>query len=297
MAEGQSGCLKGCAIGCAGLTVLVFAAVAFGYFRFVRPVHVAVQRVSEMDAESAEIARRLRELDETYGYAAPDDPSEVALDEGDVERYLAVRREVSEELEAFVRARESVEDYLGLEEGGPPGFREIFSALFDGYEEMARTRLELQRASLAALEAEEMAPGELETLLGLVEWRFLGRDEAAFLGLPPAGRELLIREQRALRSGRMMLGFAEVLGVEMDGRDAPEIRAEIERIRQEISTLREEAGGDRVLHPRTRSVLRGHRAALRAFRARGVDVLATLSEQGVEEAPLERILEAVRSGG
>lgn len=292
MAKGDDGCLKGCAIGCAGILVLALGASAFGYYKFVRPVQVSLERVAEMNEESGELDRRLEELDVTYEYEAPEDAAAVVLEEEDVERYLAVRSAVADELAAFVEAREGFEDRMEPEEGeegGFPGFRALFSAMFASFDELSRTKLELQRAALEALESQRMSPRELETLLGLVEWRFLGRDEASFFGLSPDGREMLLQQQRALRASRRMLGFAERFNAEVEGRSAEELRAEIERFRRQISVLQDGAGGNRELHRRTRAVLEEHRGALQELGTEGLDVLATLTEQELEEAPLERL--------
>lgn len=289
MARGDDGCLKGCAIGCAGLLVLALGASAFGYYRFVRPVQVSLERVSEMRAESADLGRRLEELDVTYDDDLSGDLDEVVLEETDVERYVDVRSAVADELAAFLEAREGFEDGMEMDDGEFPGVRALFSTMFTGFEELARTRLDLQRASVEALEAQRMSPRELETLLGLVEWRFLGRDEASFFGLSPDGRDLLLQQQRALRASRRMLGLAERFGAEVEGRSAEEIRADVERLRRQISVLREGAEENRELSRSTRAVLEAHRGALERLGSEGLDVLATLTEQEVEEPPVETL--------
>lgn len=289
MARGDDGCLKGCAIGCAGLLVLALGASAFGYYRFVRPVQVSLERVSEMGAESDELSRRLEELDVTYDDELSGDPDEVVLEEADVERYVAVRSAVADELAAFLEAREGFEDRMELDDEGFPGVRALFSTMFTGFEELARTRLDLQRASVEALEAQRMSPRELETLLGVVEWHFLGRDEASFFGLSPDGRDLFLQQQRELRASRRMLGLAERFGAEVEGRRAEEIRADVERLRRQLSVLREGADENRELRRSTRAVLEEHRSALEQLGSEGLDVLATLSEQEVEEPPVETL--------
>lgn len=290
MAQGNDGCLKGCLIGCAGLFVLALGAGAFGYYKFVRPVQVSLQRVAAMEEESDDLRGRLEALNATYAYEASEEPAEVVLDRDDMERYLAVRSAVADELAAFVGARESLEASAEPEGEGLGVFREMFSAMFSGFEEMVRTRVELQRASVEALEAQRMSPRELETLLDLVEWRLLGRDEAAFFGLPPTGREVLLQQRRTLRTSQVALGFAERFEAEIDGRNAREIRADIDRIEKEIAALREGARENRDLDRRTRAVLENRRAALEAFEAQGVDVLATLTEEEVMEPPVEEMM-------
>lgn len=298
MAQGDDGCLKGCLIGCAGLLVLALAAGAFGYYKVVRPVQLSFERVTTLEAQSDSLRGQLEALNRAYAYEAPEEPGAVVLDGDDVERYLAVRSALADELAGLMEAREGLEESVApdAEAEGFAMFREMFGAAFAGYEETARGRVELQRAAVDALEEQRMSPRELETLLGLVEWRFLGRDEAAFFGLPPTGREVLLEQRRTLRTSRIALRFAERFEAEIDGRSASEIRADIDRIEKEIAALQEGAGENRDLHRRTRAALDEHRAALEQLEVEGIDVLATLTEQDVMEPPMEEIVGGGRSG-
>lgn len=287
MAEGNDGCLKGCLIGCAGLLVLALGAGAFGYYKVVRPVQVSIQRFAALEEQSDSLRGQLEALNRAYAYEVPEEPAAVVLDGDDVERYLAVRSALADEVAAFVEARQGLEESVEPEGEGLAMFREMFGAAFAGYEETARTRVELQRAAVEAFEEQRMSPRELETLLGLVEWRFLGRDEAAFFGLPPTGREVLLEQRRMLRTSRMALRFAERFEAEIDGRSASEIRADIDRTEKEIAALQEGARENRDLHSRTRAALDEHRAALEQLEADGIDVLATLTERDVMEPPVK----------
>lgn len=298
MAQGNDGCLKGCLIGCAGLLVLALAAGAFGYYKVVRPVQLSLERVTTLEAQGDSLRGRLEALNRAYAYDVPAQPAEVVLDEEDVERYLAVRSALADELATFVEAREGLEQSMApeAEVEGFAMFREMFGAAFSGFEETARTRVELQAAAVEAFEEQEMSPRELETLLGLVEWRFLGRDDAAFFGLTAERRDLLLEQQRMLRTSRVALRFAERFEAEIDGRSALEIRRDIGRIETEIAVLRESAAQNRDLHRRTRAVLEEHRATLEELDAGGVDVLATLTEREIMEPPIDDVVKGGPSG-
>lgn len=287
MAKGDDGCLKALLIGCGGLLVLALAAGAFGYYRVVRPMQERVVRVGEMQEESVELQARLEELNTTYAYEPPEDPAEVVLDEEDVERYVAVRSALSDEVVDILEAGRIVGEGPEPEDVGLSEIGGMFSNMFGSFEATAESRLALQREALEALEAQRMSPRELRSLLALVEWRFLGRSSAAFLGLPSDERGLVLDHMARLRDARRALALAERYNAEIDGETAEELRADVERIETQISVLEDRAGTSRELHPETSELLEEHRADLEGLAARGLDLLATLTEQEVEEPPQE----------
>ena len=287
MAQGDEGCLKGVLIGCAGLLVLLLAAGAFGYYKVVRPMTDRVERMAEVQEESTELRQRLEELNATHDFDVPEDPSEAVLDADDVDRYLAVRSALTDELEAFLQVGRQIEGEVTAGEGGFSQIGEMFGSFFRGFEETAQARLALQRAAVDALEAQEMSPRELAFLLHLVEWRFLGRPEAAFFGLSEFERDLYLETRLELMAARRTLTFAERFDAEVNGQDVEELRARVVRLEERLTGFEGEAEGTRELHPRTRALLEEHREALEDPGPEGIFVLATLTEQEVTGPPVE----------
>ena len=287
MAQGDDGCLKGVLIGCAGLLVLLLGAGVFGYYKVVKPMTLRVERMAEVQDESTELRQRLEELNATDGFEAPEDPSETVLDAEDVERYLAVRSAVHDELQAFLQVGRQIEGEVTPTDGGFSQVGEMFGTFFRGFEETAEARLALQRAALEALEAQEMSPRELAFLLGLVEWRFLGRPAASFFGLSDFERDLYLETRLELMAARRTLTFAERFGAEVNGQDAEQLRARVERLEERLAGFEGEAEDARELHPRTEGLLEERREALESFDPGGVHVLATLTEQEVSQPPTQ----------
>ena len=124
-----------------------------------------------------------------------------------------------------------------------------------------------------------MGPGELSALIEIVEWRFVGRQELAHLGLDAEQRRRLQSKRTELMFEEIGLRMAETPNVEVEAEDMEQLRAEIEKLREEIDSMVEEAQANRGLHAATRRILEGRRTEIEALAATGIESLESLSKR------------------
>ena len=116
-----------------------------------------------------------------------------------------------------------------------------------------------REAAVGVLRSEELGPGRLAQLLGVVEWRWLQRPDALIFGLEPHDRELL-------QTSRTELGYyGDDVLEERD--DVYNRRWEVtrQRLTARISDLEESARSRTGITAATGELLEIHRAELESF--------------------------------
>lgn len=193
-----------------------------------------------------EAHRALDALDRQHPWPHRGGLDAVVLTEDDVARYARVRAAVAPALRAVAEAHRALEE---PDEG----------AIAD-YAAATRGAIEAQSllcTTLAgALAEQQLGPTALRHLIELVEWRWLGREDALVVVVPERYRLAWLGDRRlAARPG----------GVE---------RAQVEQARERLADRRAEAEAARALHEDTRARLESRRADLADGGEAGLAVLA-----------------------
>ena len=188
---------------------------------------------------------RLGELDDEFPWTHDDDLAEVVLTAAEVDRFLSLRRDLSNwAAQAETAPRES-------------------NGTIDSWTENAR-RLNRGLANLATLmERHAVGPASTNHLFALVDWRFLERADALPFGVPPHFR------YEWFSSSEEIYGGAEHgVDYEID----PELRRELERAQQaqnaRMADLEKLARADTAVSAETRELLEARREELEQFQGR-----------------------------
>jgi hypothetical protein len=142
-------------------------------------------------------------------------------------------------------------------------------------------RRALLDAAEPALRAEKMGPTDFARITEMVEWRFLRRDRARFLGLPESERrqyQQIVLEERlmsAWSSGRLPPGSR------INGRDRATVQQDLERQRERIKELDARAEGNTALTEPARAALEAHRADLESLHPDAIDAMTPLTAEPV----------------
>lgn len=257
----------GCAVGCLVLVALLAGGLGLVYHRVGKPAARAVEDAERVEQEAAAAARELARLDEVHPSPWPDGSADVVLADTDVDTYVSLRRALAPPLHALESARGEVARRVAeAESREAPTLADVLgSAVGDlvGEVTAAEAHRDLLVAAVPALEEQGLGHGAAVQLAEIIEWRFLGLDDAWVLGLPEWRREEAYRLRRELRwlsvAGAAARGG---LQVQVDGAGPEERRAEV---RRRLDELRSEAESRRQLREDTRERLEARRAELQAL--------------------------------
>lgn len=280
MAKGKGGCLKGCAIGCLLILVVVLAAAGFLWFRYLAPMKAAMENAEALMSENREIRGQIAELDATYGYTSPEDLSTVVVSQPDLDRYVAVRTAVQDEAAHLAATEDSVLARFEMREGAEPHPMDLIKGIFGAVKDIepwAEANNALLKAAAQNLQEQEMGPAELRDLMAIVEWRFLGREEAVFLGLPPELGQDLVGKRKALAMAEWALATQTTYGG--DEGQISEMESRVADLREEIAQLEAQARENRGLAPATQQLLVKERGRLETLDAAGLSYIGTITEE------------------
>ena len=262
-------------LGCLLVAVLAVFACCCGSCVLGRRVGERFQRVDAEQKLARESSSRVAQLDVDFPPRVPEDAAAAVITSDDVARYLRVRQAIAPQAAAYQR----------LEDSAFPGegkglFRGVF-AMVQGSMDAPAKRRELIDAAEPALRAESMGPTDLDRMVEIVEWRFLRRPEARFLGLPPAERR---EYQQAVLEERMLSAWTQghvPRGTRVNGRGSEDVAKDLERLRERIQKLAADAEQRVALTPETVAALEPHRAELEAMRPDGLGAMTPLTAEPV----------------
>lgn len=260
-------------LGCLLAAVLAVLACCCGSCLLGKRVGERFERLGAEQGRARESSSRVAQLDLDFPARLPDDAATAAITDDDVARFVRIRQAVAPQAAAYQR----VEDEAFPAEG--KGLvRGVFGAVQGSMDAPGRRR-ELLDAAEPALRAEAMGPTDFHRMLEIVEWRFLRRPEARFLGLPEAQRR---EYQQAVIEERMLAAWTSGrLGTStrVNGRSVDEAAKDLERLRERIQALVAEAEARVALAPETLAALQARRAELEALPPDALDAMAPLTAE------------------
>ncbi len=282
---GMPGWLKwllGC---CIVLFLLVFACCLgtclAGKTLFGGAIEAVTQAETERGLEQAASAR-VAALDLDSVPVLPADVAEAALTPADIERYMRVRQAVAAAAAEYQAAADGAIPVVT----GPLSLVRGMTGLVAGAVEATVARRKVLEAAEIALRAEGMGPTDFARMTEIVEWRFLRRDRAAFLGLPEDEGRRLVQMRFEIR---LLEAFANATlpgSWSIDNRSRSEVVADLDRLRANVAALEATARGRTQLAEPTLAVLEAARPQLETLDPAGLDVLARLTS----EPPLAAVL-------
>lgn len=234
-----------------------------------------LQHAEEQQALARAAEDRIDTVELEFPPRIPEDVATAELTDEDVSRYLRVRTALQPQAKAF----QDVIAGAAPVGGGALGVARSVVGMLGASLEAASARKELLVAAEPALRAEGMGPTDLSRLAEIVEWRFLQRPEALFLGLPEGERrqyqQMLLEEQMiaAWTSGEVPPGL------KVNDRTKREAEDELRALRERIAAMQQRARQATALSGATLAVLQARRADLEALQPDGLQAMAPLTAE------------------
>lgn len=189
-----------------------------------------------------------------------DDLARVDLSAAELDRFLRVRRRLEPTLREHDRLRRQNAAEGRATQRNPLLASSTISRL---YKEWMAAEAVLVRTVVEELAREGMGPKELDSLIALVEWRFLHRGEALIFGLPEYARADLVEARESLRPGPATEGLA--------GNE--EYQTHLARMRAKAADLEQRASAALALSPSTLQLLESRRPDLERLDSSGLTSL------------------------
>jgi hypothetical protein len=267
---------------------------------FLKGVRERAGRMQELHQRAAGLGKEIAALEETYPCRPCAGPPAVDLREEDVDRYLAVRAALAPHLASLEEvAQEHARKLLSL---GPQGTTSIADMLSMAKDPLEATKiytacLPLLEEALVVLQRHEMGPRELTRLAGMIEFGFLGREEAAWLTLTPEDRESYWSVRSYLALKQLMVRAERMKPQWMQGGDLKEHEDEVEQYRPQVAYLERRARAGGILSEATRDVLEHRRPELEALSPDGVRWLGALDARTIMMVAMGLMMEPESTEG
>jgi hypothetical protein len=274
----------GCGIGCLVLIVLVVIAGGAFWMKVGSPMVKNIKRMEQVQGEIKKARADVVALETSYATGRFRQPDTVELAAVDLDKYIRIRKALQPHLEAAAQAEETAVSRFDFEGSEPPGMGEMMGMAFGtigGLVEVSDAHLNLLKESWAVLYPESMAPSDMADLAALIEWRFLGREEAMALSLPPEECKQLVDMRKYLRMNEGFLNLSQRSGgqVKVSGQDTAELERSVERMRENVAALEERARSATSLSAQTRVLLESRRYELEALGTEGIEFLGLLTQE------------------
>lgn len=267
--------LLGLSAGCLALVLLCCLGTCWGGKRMFGDLFGKMQKVEADRGLARAASERVAALDLEYPPAFPEDAGAAEVSAEDVDRYLRVRRA----LEPAGAAYQQLEDSAIPDAGGSLGMVRGMVGLFGAAADAHSARRALLEAAEPALRAEKMGPTDLARLAEIIEWRFLRREQARFLGLPEPQR----REYQQMRLEERMLaawtGGSMPPGMRINERTKADAERDLVRLREKLAQYAATADGRTALTATTTAVLEARRADLQALAPAGLQAMTPLTAE------------------
>lgn len=232
-----------------------------------------IQRAEEQQALARAAEERIEIIDLEFPPRLPSDVALAELTDDDVSRYVRVRTALAPQAAAF----QTVVDGAVPKSSGTLGVARGVVGLIGASLEAGEARKDLLIAAEPALRAEGMGPTDLARLAEIVEWRYLQRPEALFLGLPEAERKQLLQMRM---EEAMLSAWAESdspPGLRVNNRTKEDAVGDLAGLRERIAVLEERARGTTALSGTTLAALQPRRGDLESLSPAGLQALAPLT--------------------